>query len=554
MKIQITLFAIVTIFIFSCKNVHSKNSQVINDSSESGIIIAKPKVTILADLPDSLQPKRILFKDRPKPKVIDVSSVPTVTKSWPLLVKKHPSDWKDDENKSFILGDGGLTNFAHYSTADGLPSDNIFTCFEDSKGNIWFGLPGGVSRFDGQHFTNFTMEDGLPMAAALQIAEDRNGNIWFAGTNYLSRFNGKNFTNFKVPGQPPESYVKTMAIDNAGYIWFANLNGLYKFDPSFKIKNADSAGHIIAHYTEKQGLAGKYISCIYQDHEGEMWLGTDAGVTRFDGQHFRNIGAKEGFKYGAVQSILQDHTGRFWFGGTSGGLIRYDGSHFERFASKEGYPDHDGWSIIEDHNGNVWAANHYGITRYDGQHFVTYATFQSGIGSYIGSIIEDKTGHIWVITIGGGIYCFDGNAFTNFSTAQGLPDTRLANTLEDNKGNHWVGTNVGISKFDVKSFTTYSGINGNHNQYRNEITYSFEDSKGNLWFATYLGLTRFDGKRFTTYDTAQGLGSLDAITKIVEDRTGGLWLACSEESAGLIVRELPTTPVNRGCKIPGPSA
>ena len=525
MKIRIILFSIIALFIYSCKNVHSKSSHVGNDTTEIGIIIAKPEVTVLADLPDSLQPKRILFKDRPKPKVIDVSSVPTVTKSLPLLVKKDPADWKDDENKSFILGEGGVSHFTHYSTADGLPSDNVITSFEDSKGNIWFGVAGGVSSFDGQHFTNFTREDGLPMPAALQIAEDKNGNIWFAGTNYLSRFNGKRFTNFKMPGEPPESWIGPMIIDRAGFIWFASGHGLHKFDPSSKIKNSDSPGHIIAHYTTKQGLAGNYISCIYQDHEGEMWVGTDSGVTRFDGQHFTNIGTKEGLKYGAVQSIFQDHLGRFWFGCHSGGLIRYDGSHFESFSSKEGYPDHDGWSIIEDHKGNIWAANHYGITRYDGQHFVTYTSFQSGTGRFVERIIGDRTGRIWIITSGGGVYRFDGNAFTSFSTNQGLPDNNVNTILEDNNGNHWFGTNAGISKFDGNSFTTYSGINGNNNQYTNQISNSFEDSKGNFWFVPDFGFTQFDGKHFTTYNAAQGIDSLGVIDKIVEDKTGALWLA-----------------------------
>jgi signal transduction histidine kinase/ligand-binding sensor domain-containing protein len=528
MKIRITLLAIVALFVFSCKNAENKSLHVANDTTENGVIIAKPEVTILADLPDSLQPKRILFKDKPKPKVIDVSSVPTVVKSLPLLVKKDPADWKDDENKYFILGEGGASHFTHYSTADGLPSDDVFTSFEDSKGNIWFGVAGGVSRFDGQHFTNFTREDGLPMPAAIKIAEDRYGNIWFSGTNYLSRFNGKRFTNFKVPGEPPASWIGPLIIDRAGFIWFCNGNGLYKFDPSSKIKNADSPGHIIAHYTTKQGLASEDISCIYQDHQGEIWVGTDSGVTRFDGQHFTNIGAKEGFKYGAVQSILQDHTGRFWLGCHSGGLIRYDGSRFESFSSKEGYPNHDGWSIIEDHKGNIWAANHYGITRYDGQHFVTYTSFQSGTGSWVRNIIEDRTGRIWIIKTGGGVYRFDGNAFTNFSTAQGLPDNDVNTILEDNKGNHWFGTNAGISKFDGKSFTTYSGINGNNNQYTNFINSSTEDSKGNFWFGTFgpsWGVTQFDGKHFTTYNAAQGFDSSHQISKIIEYKTGALWLA-----------------------------
>ena len=124
----------------------------------------------------------------------------------------------------------------------------------------------------------------------------------------------------------------------------------------------------------------------------------DSGVTRFDG-NTHNIGTKEGLKYGAVQSILQDHLGRFWFGCHSGGLIRYDGNHFQSFGSKEGYPDHDGWSIIE----TTWGTF--------GQPIIMESRgMMDNILSPIHpskaepevwheSIIEDRTGRIWIITM-----------------------------------------------------------------------------------------------------------------------------------------------------------
>jgi signal transduction histidine kinase/ligand-binding sensor domain-containing protein len=523
MKIRITLFAIVALYVFSCKNAENKSLHVANDITENGVIIAKSIVTVLEDLPDSLQPKTIFFKDRPKPKVVDVSSVPTVTKSQPLLVKKHLSDWKDDENKSFILGDGGLTNFTHYSTKDGLPSTGGFMCFEDRKGNIWFGTQ-GVSRFDGQHFTNFGREDGLASAEVFKIAEDKKGNMWFLGGHGLSRFDGKSFTNF---GELPGTFIGNMIIDSMGFIWAGTVNdGLYKLDPLIKSKKAETSKLIVAHYTTKQGLASNFIQCIYQDRKGDIWTGTDSGVSRFDGQHFTNIGTREGLNYGRqVQSILQDHLGKFWFGSTSAGLIRYDGEHFKRFSSKDDYPDHAAWSIIEDHKGNIWAANHYGITKYDGRHFITYTPSQGLTGTWVRSIMEDRSGHIWIITSGGDVKRYDGNAFTGFSTEQGLPVSDVRTILEDSKGNHWFGTNGGgICKFDGKSFTSYDDFTDDNNPYQRNIWTSIEDNKGNFWFGGSGGdLTRFNGKKFITYYTAQGLPP-GQITTIIEDKTGALWL------------------------------
>ena len=55
------------------------------------------------------------------------------------------------------------------------------------------------------------------------------------------------------------------------------------------------------------------------------WLGTRAGVARFDGANFVNFTAKDGLAENGVRAICEDNDGKIWFGHTGGGLSLFDG-------------------------------------------------------------------------------------------------------------------------------------------------------------------------------------------------------------------------------------
>jgi streptogramin lyase len=79
------------------------------------------------------------------------------------------------------------------TTENGLPSDQIYCSFEDSKGYIWITTKNGVARWDSKYFKYFTIKDGLPNNEIVGIYEDKLGRIWFYSfTKELSYYlNGK---------------------------------------------------------------------------------------------------------------------------------------------------------------------------------------------------------------------------------------------------------------------------------------------------------------------------------------------------------------------------
>lgn len=71
----------------------------------------------------------------------------------------------------------------NYDVEDGINSSMVYTCFQDSKGTLWFGTNEGVSVFDGENFTQYSIESGIADKEIFQIKEDKNGRIWFLTLN-----------------------------------------------------------------------------------------------------------------------------------------------------------------------------------------------------------------------------------------------------------------------------------------------------------------------------------------------------------------------------------
>src|SRR5215203_5153115 len=66
------------------------------------------------------------------------------------------------------------------------------------------------------------------------------------------------------------------------------------------------------HYDINQGLAGSTVFCMLQDKQGFLWFGTETGVSRFDGTHFKNFSTYDGLPDNQVLTMFEDSKGRVW--------------------------------------------------------------------------------------------------------------------------------------------------------------------------------------------------------------------------------------------------
>jgi ligand-binding sensor domain-containing protein len=129
---------------------------------------------------------------------------------WDVLEDRKGNLWFGTRDSGVYLLPAGQTTFQHFTTKDGLVSNNYAThLFENKAGNIWFGTAYGAYRYDGKTLRRFSPKDGLPnndintfftpKDGRLNddintIMEDRTGKLWFGTRGELSVYDGKTFT------------------------------------------------------------------------------------------------------------------------------------------------------------------------------------------------------------------------------------------------------------------------------------------------------------------------------------------------------------------------
>ncbi len=428
---------IVIIFpLFILYSCHTKYENKTTDTTAAQYTLATLQVTVIADLHDSLKPKIIVIDTMPKPTTVAAGK--GETKMLPVLRNEKGEIILDAEEKPFILGDGGKSNFTNYSTDNGLVLDAISCSIEDKAGNLWFGTyGGGVSRYDGKSFANFTTAQGLANNIVMSILEDKAGNLWF-GTygGGVSRYDGKSFANFTTDQGLTSNNVYSILEDRSGNLWFGTLGGgVSRYD-----------GKSFTSFTTAQGLANNNVMSILEEKSGNLWFGTyGGGVSRYDGKSFTSFTTAQGLANNIVLSILEDKAEKLWFGTQGGGVSRYNGKSFTSFTTAQGLADNIVLSIAEDNSGKLWLGTYGGgVSRYDGKSFTNFTTAQ-GLANNVLSILKDKSGNLWFGTQGDGVIRYDGKSFTNFTTAQGLANNNVMSIAEDKSGNLWFGTGEGMS-------------------------------------------------------------------------------------------------------------
>jgi ligand-binding sensor domain-containing protein/two-component sensor histidine kinase len=276
-----------------------------------------------------------------------------------------------------------------------------------------------------------------------------------------------------------------------------------------------------------QGLIDNQVTCIIQDKNSNLWLGTPNGVSKYDGQNFTQFTVKEGLCSNDIAYMLEDSKGNIWFA-TSGGASKYDGKTFTNFTENEGLCSNFVLSICEDKKGQIWLGTEGAPLSKLNQDKNTFTHYneQNGLSSnVVWHIFEDKKGNLWFGTLGGGVSCLnkDETFFTHITEKDGLLENNVFKILEDRAGNMWLGTGKGISLYDGKQLTQFTENEGLSN---NVIFSILEDQFGNIWFGTATGgVSRMsqDRKTFTHFSEKEGLSN-NIIRSLWEDKNGTIWI------------------------------
>jgi len=311
----------------------------------------------------------------------------------------------------------------------------------------------------------------------------------------------------------PQNDILAITQTPDGYLWIATEQGLVRFDgQNFSIfNNANTAA-----------LKVSNISALLVDHSGDLWIGTHGGgLARLHHQEFTAFTVKTGLSNDVVNALLEDQSGNLWIG-TGQGLSRLRNGSFTNYHTSPGMPNDEISSLALAPNNVIWIGTHDGLSRYADALFQSFKIEDGLADGYVKQLFYDLNDQLWIATNGGGLSRFSDNHFSTYNIKSGLTSNALSSVYVDRAGTVWVGSfTTGITRL-AATLNTYSSKDGLASD---DIRCFYEDHYGDLWVGTGGGgLHRLSNNRlFTSFGKREGL-SMPVALGVFEDKSGDLWV------------------------------
>ena len=317
--------------------------------------------------------------------------------------------------------------------------------------------------------------------------------------------------------------------------------------------NGYAQQYAFTNYSINNGLSQSVVNCIFQDSKGYIWIGTQNGLNRFNGEAFDvyiyNPHDSNSISNNWIYAIAEDKDGNLWIG-TKGGLNKYlaNQNKFKRIAYQTGF-SYDvtqyNYDIICLRNGNILINTPPVISIYDSEkesftHFQSKLEYDGAVKDVKIPVIEDVDEKIWIgSTKGLASYSFQTEEFNYFSfvkkTGDVIDGVNITALFKDSKENIWVGTTVGLFSFNAESnrFEEAQFVTGSDRKFSFDntcIRTITEDKNGNLIIGTegrglfVLSTNSQNPVTVQNYTTENSEIGDDIVQSLIIDRSENLWI------------------------------
>ena len=450
-----------------------------------------------------------------------------------------------------------ITNYNMNDEEKSLSHYNIGDILITKSGDVLVGTSDGLNIYNekkDEFYRIFNKDSDLSSQFIRSLAEDENQNIWVATNNGIDKIdikNNKNIISFKTGHGKfdiSENDIYVVRYDPKGYIWAGALKeGLNRIDINTnevkQYKNDDR---------DEKSLPGNHVKDILRDSSGNLWVGTDNGLAKYNEQtenfatYKNKIYDKTSLVNDEVFSIQEDKSGLIWVG-TYAGISMFDPNtnieHYKRDPFDENsISDNSIHGIYEDKDGLLWVGtNSKGVNvinrkNYNVKHLnktsKDYPISDDNINDVVG--IDNK---IFIATKNGlNEVDKDLKTINIYNTEDGICNNNITALFADSKKNVWIGTANGISVLNTNTneIIDITDILTNHNIEDQYIKVIYEDSKGNYWVGCFIdgGLVKIDPNKRTIENYRNKKEdktsiSSNNIRSIVEDKNGNLYIGTS---------------------------
>ena len=276
------------------------------------------------------------------------------------------------------------------------------------------------------------------------------------------------------------------------------------------------------------------ITGLYQSDNSFMWIGTDKGLYRFDGNDFVYFHCNEKQAPLQISAIYMSSDLVLWVGTRTGSIYQLMGDSLQLFSPEEGNPKVAITGFASDKSGNLWFSTYgEGVYYYNGKHIYNVNTDDGLTDNYCYTVIPDDNGKIWTATDGGISICSIENGkkdIRKITTTEGLPDN-IVLSLRMVGANIWAGMqDAGICKVDIKTLSITIPTASEKWQYGpvNDIV----AGKDWLWISSerngIISIEPSSGSQKGNYTSYDGL-NISRINHMYADNQGNYWIASGSQ-------------------------
>ncbi|MBL0211600.1 MAG: diguanylate cyclase [Holophagaceae bacterium] len=270
-------------------------------------------------------------------------------------------------------------------------------------------------------------------------------------------------------------------------------------------------------------------TCLTQDDEGYVWVGTEGGLFRYDGQRFKHFGLAEGLSDLLVNDVQPIPGGLFVF--TQSGPMRFDGQRFQPWGAKDGVPEKGFACVARDGAGQVWMGTLAGLSlsKDGGRTFQPVKDYPAGGASALW--VDPKDGTLFAVHRRGkpgeresSMVRRQGNSWSFLELPEELRKQLFNCGRVDRAGAIWIRGGSRLVRFaawGAKPEDLSSLLPGKPVASGDGLSL---DHEGRVWAATDSGLACFEKGRVWILDEGHGLPSAWANATLT-DREGSLWVA-----------------------------
>jgi ligand-binding sensor domain-containing protein/two-component sensor histidine kinase len=395
------------------------------------------------------------------------------------------------------------------------------TIAEDAEGSLWIGHQQGLSRLmPNGAVINYEVQpqaDGTDRVRWLTV--DADNRVWIlteAGRKVIV-FN------------PEPAGVINVSDNSKRKLRFRQENRLAANIPQ---------GFAYLFAAEEVLAEGSFHS-LNATRDGKVWLcGFGKGLVEFDGREFRLYTKENGLSDNTIRSVVEDNFGNLWIG-SDWGVMKYNPSNFITYHVEDGLGNEQIGSIFQDKNSVLYALTaKWSISRYEGKKFTTVKLDLPAVGNWnVDRALSDRAGEWWFAT-GNGLYRFaavdsfeklaDAQPAQIYTTENGLPSNKIRVVFEDSNRDIWFSFEDKPGRLarwrrETGEFQIFGKEDGIP---ENCVPQNFrEDAAGNLYSPCFSeAIIVRQGERFITYRHETFVKDY-WISDLLVDSKGRIWVA-----------------------------